>query len=276
MNRIAVISMARNDDMFISKWIAYYGEHFGLNNLYLILDGLDQEKPDNQEINCIKVPHKQLTRSKGDKNRVQIVSKLAQSLFKRYDRVIACDIDEFLVLDPNTNTNLYDYLIQLKGGSSRSALGLDIGQHLDKESSIDLSQPFLGQRDYAVISSRYTKPVVALKPITWGSGYHRVKNKNFKIDPNLYLFHFGMVDFERSGGKTKDQSRLDQGWTQHLDRRFAIFKQITEAEHILNETFLGQARQIQNTKRPIYAWNKPGSLKEVSILKIPKRFKGIV
>jgi hypothetical protein len=44
MDEIAVISMARNDDMFIQKWITYYGNHFGEHNLFLILDGMDQKK----------------------------------------------------------------------------------------------------------------------------------------------------------------------------------------------------------------------------------------
>ncbi|MDA8595049.1 glycosyltransferase family 2 protein [Flavobacteriaceae bacterium] len=276
MNEIAVISMARNDDFFIPKWVAYYGDQFGKANLYLILDGLDQIKPEDQEINCIRVPHKKLSRAKGDKNRVAIVSNLAKALFKRYKRVIACDIDEFLVLDPKNKNSLYNYLIQSHSGASISAQGIDVGQHIKLEKEISVEQPFLAQRNYGLVSSRYTKPVVALQPIQWGSGFHRVKGKNFHIDQNLFLFHFGMVDFQRSTGKTKDQSRIDQGWTNHLDRRFELFKIISEGVPAEGDEVFDKYRIIQNWKRPLYAWNKPGTLTKESLIKIPQRFHSIV
>ena len=276
MNEIAVISMARNDDFFIPKWVAYYGDQFGKANLYLILDGLDQIKPEDQEINCIRVPHKKLSRAKGDKNRAAIVSNLAKALFKRYKRVIACDIDEFLVLDPKNKNSLYNYLIQSHAGTSISAQGIDVGQHINLEKEISVEQPFLAQRNYGLVSSRYTKPVVALKPGPWGSGFHRVKGKNFHIDKNLFLFHFGMVDFQRSTGKTEDQSRIDQGWTNHLDRRFELFKIISEGVPADGDEVFDKYRIIQNWKRPLYAWNKPGTLNKESLIKIPQRFHSIV
>ena len=42
---IAVISMVRNDIFFADKWIEYYGTQFGFKNLYLFIDGLDQDLP---------------------------------------------------------------------------------------------------------------------------------------------------------------------------------------------------------------------------------------
>ena len=42
---IAVISMVRNDAFFADKWIEYYGTQFGFKNLYLFIDGLDQDLP---------------------------------------------------------------------------------------------------------------------------------------------------------------------------------------------------------------------------------------
>jgi len=276
MNEIAVISMARNDDFFIPKWITYYGNQFGKANLYLILDGLDQIKPEDQDINCIRVPHKQLSRTRGDKNRAAIVSSLAKALFKRYKRVIACDIDEFLVLDPSEEKSLYKYLIQSHSGTSISAQGIDVGQHINLETEISTKSPFLSQRNYGLVSSRYTKPVVALKPLQWGSGFHRVKGKNFQIDSNLFLFHFGMVDYLRSTGKTEDQSRIDQGWSNHLDRRYELFKIISDGRAQDGDEVFKKFRRIQNWKRPIYAWNKPGTLDKQSLIRIPDRFNSIV
>ncbi len=276
MDKIAVISMARNDDMFIQKWISYYGNQFGEHNLFLILDGMDQKKPSNKNINCLCVPHKKLSRSQGDKNRIQIVSSLAKSLFKRYERVIACDIDEFLVLDPNITTNLSDYLLRRTSHSSISALGIDVGQHIDKEQPIDLKTNFLSQRSFGVLAARYTKPIIACKPLNWGSGYHRVKWKNYNIDKNLYLFHFGMVDYKRSTGKTEDKSRIEQGWTKHLDRRFKIFDDIRSNKAIPGDDIIKSTRSKFQWLRTPYAWNKPKQSKPEVVIQIPERFREIV
>jgi hypothetical protein len=82
--KIAAISMVRNDLFFISKWIKYYGLQFGEENLYLVLDGHDQPLPEKYDkINVIRVPHRKLSRTKGDRNRAKLVSNLAKSLFCR-------------------------------------------------------------------------------------------------------------------------------------------------------------------------------------------------
>lgn len=276
MNEIAVISMCRNDEFHVQKWISYYGAQFGTNNLYLILDGHDQEKPTDPEVNCIRVPHIPLSRSEGDRNRSRMVSSYAKALFKRYKRVIACDIDEFLILDPSKKISLYSYLLQTHKGSNLSAMGIDLAQNIDKESSLDLNKAWLEQRKYAVISSRYTKPVVALKPLTWGSGFHRIKGRNFHLKSDLYLLHTGNVDFEKATGRNSDQSRLDQGWEGHLKRRFEIFQIVKEGNVSELDKVKSKAFKILNYKRPPYAWNKPGTSISDFIVELPDRFKGIL
>jgi len=154
---IAVVSMVRNDSFFADKWITYYGSQFGYDNLYLFVDGMDQKLPSlSKKINCFQVPHIEYKRAKGDQ------------------LVLAMDIDEFLVLDPNQKCSLKAYLSQEFNSSSLSALGLDVGQHPSLEQPIDLKKPFLSQRAYAQVSDRYTKPIVALRPLNWGSGFHRI------------------------------------------------------------------------------------------------------
>jgi hypothetical protein len=275
--RIAVISMMRNDNFFVTKWIDYYGSQFGLKNLFLILDGHDQPLPQGHEsINVLSLPHIPLTRTKGDRNRSRLVSYLAKSLFHRYDIVIASDIDEFLVVDPKLNVTLAHYLKNHVRSSSVSALGLDVGQHVDIENPIDPTKPFLEQRSFAHVSSRYTKPVVATKPIVWGSGFHRIKWRNFRIDPNLFLFHFGMVDFNLTKKKMGDDDLKKVGWEGHLGRRYQLFDLIYRNKPIDGDAFFGKARLRQSIFRPIYALNKPGKLREKPIVRIPERFRFIL
>ncbi|MDX9772188.1 MAG: glycosyltransferase family 2 protein [Bacteroidales bacterium] len=275
--RIGVVSMVRNDSFFITKWIDYYSQQVGQENLFLVLDGLDQELPRGYgHINVIRLPQRALNRTRGDRNRARLISYFARLLFHRYDIVIAHDIDEYLVIDPDCRQSFADFFQKPIKSASLSALGLDVGQHLKLELPIDPARPFLEQRSYAHVSARYTKAVVATRPLTWGSGFHRVKGRNFHIDPNLYLFHFGMVDYDLSRAKIGDKSLMEAGWQGHLGRRYELFELITNNPIIDNGNFLKQARRRQGLFRPLYAINKPGMLKEKPVIRIPERFRNIV
>ena len=107
MKKIAAITMARNDEFFLSRWIAYYGKQFGTENLYIILDGTDQKSPENSgDAHIIKLQHTEMSRTAGDKYRISKLSDLATDLLKTYDIVIGCDSDEFLIIDPATKKTL--------------------------------------------------------------------------------------------------------------------------------------------------------------------------
>ena len=268
---IAAITMARNDTFFLSRWIEYYGREIGTENLYIYLDGTDQEIPENAgAAHITKLPHTDMSRSAGDKYRIGKMSDLANKLLKKYDIVIGCDCDEFLIVDPALNTSLAKYLSNTEIHTTLSGLGLDVGQHLTHEKPLDSSKPFLAQRAYALLSTRYTKPVVINRPVRWGSGFHSINGHNFHIDPNLYLLHFGAVDMEMLVAKAASRG---PDWVNHLKRRGngTINDVTNRPAH--GEKWLKIARVMQRIFRPIYAWDKPGMLGIKRIVKIPERFQ---
>ena len=269
--RIAAITMARDDEFFLSRWIAYYGKQFGTENLYILLDGTDQKKPTNAgAAHITKLPHEQMSRAAGDKYRIGKLSELATELLKTYDIVIGCDSDEFLIVDPNTKKSLAEYLSILKIKTSVSGLGLDVGQNLNYEQKLDMEAPFLEQREYALLSTRYTKPVVKVTCSPWGSGFHSVSGKNFHIDKNLYLLHFGAIDLNML--ETKAAAR-GADWLNHLRRRGnGTINAVTKLT-ANGEKWLKIARIMQQIFRPIYAFDKPGMLGLKRVVKIPTRFK---
>ena len=269
--RIAAITMARNDEFFLSRWIEYYGREFGTENLYIYLDGTDQTIPENaNNAHITKLPHQDMTRAAGDKYRIGLISDLASQLFSDgYDLVIGCDCDEFLIVDPALNISLSEYLSSRDIKTTLSGLGLDVGQHMTHEEPLDTSKPFLPQRSYALLSTRYTKPVVINKPVSWGSGFHSIRGHNFHIDPNLYLLHFGAVDMDML--VTKAASR-GPDWINHLRRRGnGTINDVTNRP-AYGERWLKIARIMQRIFRPIYALDKPGMLRIKRIVKIPTRF----
>ena len=275
---ICAMTTVRNDPLFLPKWIAHYGAALGHRNLLVILDGHDQNLPaDAGPVNVLRLPHQPLERVPAMRRRARVMSKIASGLFHYFDMVIATDVDEFIVVDPRVGLGLRDYISGLnRPPAAISALGLDVGQHLREEAPLDPTRPFLDQRRYAHVSSRYTKPAIATRPVTWGSGMHRVKGRNFHIDPNLFLFHFGMVDFARATGKTADADRLATGWEGHLGRRERIFDIITNATPREGDAYFPVARRRQSWIRPLYALNKPGMIPGNPVVKIPERFRGLV
>lgn len=271
LKKIAAITMARNDEFFLTRWIKYYGEMIGTENLYIYLDGTDQKIPKNAgTANITKLPHTDMTRSVGDKYRIGLINDLAKKLLKTYDIVIGCDCDEFLIVDPAANKNLAEYLSELKIKNTVSGLGLDIGQNMKMEQTLDITKPILEQREYALLSTRYTKPVVKNAPLDWGSGFHSISGHNFHIDKNLYLLHFGAVDMQMLEHKAASRG---PDWLNHLRRRGnGTINAVTNLP-AHDEKWMKYARIIQTFARPIYAFDKPGMFGIQRVVKIPARFK---
>ena len=59
MKRVAIMTTVRNDTLFLTRWIAYYGGIFGMQNLFVIFDGHDQTIPiEARAVNTIQRDHR--------------------------------------------------------------------------------------------------------------------------------------------------------------------------------------------------------------------------
>jgi hypothetical protein len=276
MKKICAITMARNDEFFLNRWVAYYGKLLGEENLYIYLDGKDQVPPNGAgKANVFIVEKKGLHVVDAEKQRLDFLSNRAKELLQKYDLIIGCDADEFLIIDPKINKTLNEYLSDIKIRTSVSGLGLDFGQHLKLEKTLDKSKPFLQQREYALISTRYTKTTVISKPVSWGRGFHRIRRHNFHIDKNLYLLHFGNADYDALKSRFDDPDFIKTGRIRHLKKRIKVIEDVSSKPVIDGDKVFGFARIIQTLFRPIYAWNKPSMLGMRRIIKIPQRFKNL-
>ncbi len=260
--RIAAVTMCRGDQYFLEKWISYYGNVLGKENLYIMLDGLDEPMPCNGEGCHIKrIQHKTLSRAKGDKYRIGLMNHLAKQLFEAgYKAVIGTDCDEFIVVDPKEKNTLATFVYKLykAGYKTASALGIDIGQKVGQEMELDKSRPILSQRSYGVISARYTKASIKFTPErNWGSGFHRIKGHNYNIVPSLYLLHMGYACRSLLGKRCSDETRLAGGWKKHLGRRGRTIAYVTENKVRNANKVLPQARFWESILRKPYALNKP-------------------
>ena len=277
MKRICALTMVRNDDFYLKKWTAYYGRELGEENLYIFLDGKDQPIPDW----CPKAHITAYDKIKGqvveaEKGRLALLSQKAAELLESYDLVIGSDADEFLIVDPALGISLAEYLSSKDIKISLSGLGVDVGQNTKEETGIIENEPFLRQRHYARLSTRYSKPSVLAAPVVWGSGFHRIKGHNFHIAKYLYLFHFGYFDLGRIEARFNDKDRKEAGWSRHLAKRSKTIRLVTNKKAGEWNCRVNFARIVQNLVRPPYAWNKPAMFEMVVIVRIPERFQDIV
>lgn len=272
--RICALTMVRNDSFFLERWVDYYARQLGTEHVYVLLDGHDQPAPAKAlPENVFYYEHIEGNVAHADRGRIDIISDKAKELFENYDLVIGTDVDEFLMVDPACGKSLKAYLSTLNIRISVSGLGVDVGQHLEMEEKLDKTRPFLSQRRFAVLYTRYTKASVIAQPVKWGSGFHRVRKHNFKIDRNLYLFHFGSVDAEMIRNKFSDQEKIKNGWERHLNKRFKTILLVTNKKHPENEFRIKLIRTLQNILRPVFAWNKPGLWGWKPVTTIPARFR---
>lgn len=274
--KICAVTMVRGDEFYLRKWVEYYGRELGRENLFVLFDGTDQSVPDFCEgVNTQLRERKAGSVVEGDKRRIDMLSDLAAGLLKKYDIVIGTDADEYIVADPAIAISLAEYLSNAEFGPCLSPLGVDMGQKMGEEGNIDPERPFLSQRHYGLIGTRYTKASIISKPVRWGRGFHRVKGHNFRIAEGLFLFHCGYFDMQRIQERFADKDRLADGWERHLKKRSRTIRVVTEKSARDFDLWTARARRIQTFVRPPYAWNKPAMFNLDIVVRIPDRFKNL-
>ena len=278
MKKIAALTMVRNDDFYLRKWVEYYGAQLGRENLYIYFDGTDQQIGDFCEGTHAELHEKIGTQVvSAEKGRLKFLSDRAAALLgSGYDLVIGVDADEFVVVDPKLGMSLPEFLSRQKIGTSLSALGLDFGQKLGEEGDITDAELFLQQRRYAQLGTRYTKPSIVGRPCVWGSGFHRIKGHNFHIAKDLYLMHFGYFDMKRLQDRFQDADRVGQGWGPHMQKRARTIRYATDLPARDFGRWTRFARICQTLCRPPYALNKPAMFELKIVVRVPDRFRDIV
>ena len=113
MKKIAAITMARNDDFYLRKWVAYYGSQLGRENLYIYLDGLDQtvgDYCDGTHAQAVEKIGNQVVAA--EKGRLSFLSEKAARLIEEAGYTVR--VDDVLAIDvPDRPGGLSEVLAQL-------------------------------------------------------------------------------------------------------------------------------------------------------------------
>lgn len=193
-DKVCVISMVRDDDVMLRKFVDYYGGFFGKEALFIINHG-NQEAVQDIAAGCNLIPIPDNRTNGFTARRWRTQNHLMNSLRQWYKHVIVVDIDEFVVVDPASGEDLGSYMAKAKAKTVRTALGLEIVHLIDREHE-GIEPSIIGPRRYAKINSWYSKPCIISKPTKLSRGGHYASHDALDAPDFLYLFHMKYCDFD--------------------------------------------------------------------------------
>lgn len=206
------LTHVRHESFFLAKWIDHYSKIVGRENLHVVIDGDDWEPDvDLTGITTEILQDAPRRRIKNDRFMAKEMSGRANRLRKRYEHVIRCDCDEYVVVDPDAGLDWPDAFGELGEQGYIFALGIDMVQATEEQTPVAPDAPILGQRRYGYVADTYTKPFVISRWNNWAGGAHRLLNRPVRISGHFMLFHLALAD----RGLAEDRLAARGGTGQH-------------------------------------------------------------
>ncbi|WP_169308825.1 glycosyltransferase family 2 protein [Paracoccus gahaiensis] len=278
--RTAVMTMAYNEGVILPKWVKYYGQIFGKENLFIFDHGSDDGSTENLgAVNIIKLPRTPFS----DIVRSKMISSFSASFLSFFDYFIYTDADEFLCVDPVKYINLKNYL-HVKAPEHVTAIGLNIFHSFEDEAPLNISRPVLTQRSYAYFLPSMCKTLITKKPTNWGGGFHACNHRqNFD---EVYNFHLKQMDREIALDRLRILRSIERdgdfGTHQRIEdaKMNLIFKQINSRDREDNFDFSFEIEELEENisknHADKYIFNVDyQSRHRNNLRKIPEQFKGI-
>lgn len=189
------LTHVRHEGFFLSKWIDHYGAIVGRQNLYVVIDGDDWEPDvDLTGISVEIVTGAPRQRIRNDRWIAKELSARANALRKRYAHVIRGDVDEYVVIDPDSGLDWPDAFGELGDQGYIFAMGVDMVQSATETVPLDRTAKVLGQRCHGYMADRYSKPFVISRWNNWAGGAHRLLNRDVRLSRHFFLFHMALAD----------------------------------------------------------------------------------
>ncbi|MBW4708686.1 glycosyltransferase family 2 protein [Roseobacter sp. YSTF-M11] len=193
MKKVAAVTMVRDDLFFLRAWLRHYGEMLGRENCTIVNHG---HGPEVAELaagcNVIGIPgdpHKNF-----DMKRWGLLNGLLDGLRRYYDHVVVGDVDELVIVDPETGLNLPEFLDKTPTGRVLTPLGLEVIHRIDLEME-PITDRILGPRRHVRPAPHYSKPCIVSAPARLSRGGHYAQYGELHAPEPLYLLHLKYCDF---------------------------------------------------------------------------------
>jgi len=216
--RRAVMTIVRNEPVFLSIWLRYYSRFFSPGDIYVLDHGSTDGSTSGAGFVRIPVTHETVDTAW----MTRTVQAHQHELMERYDVVLVTDVDEIVAPSPSLGS-LRDYIDRFDEDFV-NCLGYEVIHQANVEPPYDPHHPILGQRGYWYPNDAYGKPALATVPLEWEPGFHARTDGRVQWDPDLRLIHLHRMDYdicrqrhlEWRARKWSDQE-LARGWgTHHL------------------------------------------------------------
>lgn len=243
--RIAVVTHARKEDLFLRLWVAHYGALFGRDALHLLKDGADWSSPAERGFGTIATVGFSGTRQERDQQIADRLSAYCNGLLAEHDFVLRCDCDEFIAPDPALG-DWAAVFAECRAHGYIYALGLDVTQNPAFERPLDLSRPVLAQRRFARVTGEYCKPHLISAPVRWTSACHEIDGKPVILSRSLVMFHLASFDRALLAARLAERGDMgDASYAGHAQKRLNQFDKIAGQEaHPLDHARDALATQI--------------------------------
>ena len=187
---VAVLTDATSAGEYLPYWLRYYAAQFGSENLFVVT--YKTLGPLFRSLNIGGLLELDVEYS--NDARTVVLMQLTDAMLARYDVVVRCDADEFLIANPLLFASLRAYVDALDVPHV-TALGFDIFQDTDEPALKMDGEPLLAQRRYCVASTSLCKTAIVTKPVAWSIGFH-FSDASPQL-ANLLLLHMKFADVGR-------------------------------------------------------------------------------
>lgn len=209
----AVVTMVRNEGVFLPIWLRYYSQFFPAEGIYV----LDHQSTDGstEGPGFVRIPVSQPTYGVGWQR--DLIQRYQHELLDRYDVVLYTDVDEIVAADPR-HGDLGDYIDRLDQDFV-TCQGYEVLHMREDEPPFDHTAPVLAQRSTWYSNPSYSKSLLARVPMLWHGGFHDRLDGRKNSDPRLYLIHLHRMDYDICLGRHRERGRFplaqadrEQGW----------------------------------------------------------------
>ena len=209
--RVAAITMARDEAHMLPRWVRYYGDQLGEENLLVLDDNSVDGSTDQLPCTVLRLPPEPWKRPWA-RARLALANGVSQGLLSCYDAVLFADVDEFLVPDPARYAGLVDFLAARRDNDILAPLALNVLHDPVSEPPLDPSRPVLSQRSRVKFAPGMCKPMVKRVPADWRYAFHGIRS-SFTIDPELLMLHLKYYDVDalQKVAKQRRETHENQG-----------------------------------------------------------------
>ena len=198
----AVLTMVRNESVFLPIWLEYYRQFFQAEDTYV----LDHQSTDGSTEGGGFVRVAVQEPSYGAGWHRDVVQRYQHELVDRYDVVLCTDVDEIVAPDPRS-CDLGEYIDGFVQDFV-TCQGYEVLHERGEEPSFDDSTPVLGQRSTWYFNPMYSKSLLARVPMLWHGGFHQQVDGMQHDDPRLYLIHLHRMDYDICLARHRERCRF--------------------------------------------------------------------